>query len=344
MKKGLLIITQTVDNRDSNLGFFCDWINQFAKVGGPLYIIANKVGTFSFPPNVQVFSLGKENSKNRISRIFQFWLLLIKVIPKINGTFVHMCPEYVIYGAWINRFFGKKLALWYTHKSISWKLLLAEKMVNKIFTASRESFRLASKKCEVLGHGINLEKFYAPIQKENTIKLLSIGRISETKGQMLAIEVLEKLISLDNKVSLTIVGEPITKDDNNYLEKLKNKIKQSRLENYIYLLGGKKHEDLPSIYHKHNILIHTSITGSLDKVVIEALAAGIQVVTTSNAYVIVEDAIKMVSERETETLAWAVEDIIKTGIINPPKNLRERLEKNYGLTGCIDKITNYFNK
>ena len=105
-------------------------------------------------------------------------------MPKINGVFFHMCPEYVIGAGLWPKIFRKKSLLWYAHKSVNWKLRLAEKLVNKIFTPSKESFRLPSEKVEISGHGIDLVKFKTKETNKNGsgFKIISVGRITAVKN------------------------------------------------------------------------------------------------------------------------------------------------------------------
>ena len=70
--KNLLIITQVVDREDSNLGFFCEWLEEFARQTDNLYVIANRVGEYDLPKNVTVVSLGKESGLGRAMRLFYF--------------------------------------------------------------------------------------------------------------------------------------------------------------------------------------------------------------------------------------------------------------------------------
>ena len=122
--KSLLIITQTVDQNDSNLGFFCDWVREFATKLDKVYVIANKVGEYNFTANVEVLSLGKELGKGRIGKVIKLWQYLLKYLPKVDGVCAHMCPEYIVAGGWVGRVFGKKLGLWDFRKSFTWKLRL----------------------------------------------------------------------------------------------------------------------------------------------------------------------------------------------------------------------------
>ena len=106
-----------------------------------------------------------------------------------------MCPEYVLAAAPTNRIFRKKSVLWYTHREVSLKLRLAAKLVDKIFTASKESFRLPSKKVVIAGHGIDIEHFKprGSSASGDTLKLLSVGRVSPSKDLMFLIEELLRL-------------------------------------------------------------------------------------------------------------------------------------------------------
>ena len=134
----LLIITQTVDEHDQLMGFFVSWIAEFKK-------------HFT---RVNVVALNTPR-KNWL----RFMVQIFFAVPRCDVVFVHMSPIFAVIAAPWARLWGKRIALWYTHKSVTWKLRLAEKFVHIIFTASAESFRLPSKKVIVTGHGIDTELF-----------------------------------------------------------------------------------------------------------------------------------------------------------------------------------------
>ena len=157
-KSRILILTQKVDVNDDVLGFFHGWLEKLAQKTD-LFVIANYVGDYKLPDNVKVFSLGKEKRANSLVKNLKYQWFLLKLLPKVDGVFFHMCPEYVIGAHLLPKIFRKKTLLWYTHKAVNWKLKLAEKLIDKIFTASKESFRLSSKKVEITGHGIDADKF-----------------------------------------------------------------------------------------------------------------------------------------------------------------------------------------
>ena len=72
---------------------------------------------------------------------------------------------------------------------------------------------------------------------------------------------------------------------NERLENLKKWIRQNGLENSIVFLGELFHQNLPKYIIPSDVFINMSHTGSMDKVVLEAMACGIPVLTSNEAYV-----------------------------------------------------------
>lgn len=351
----LLIITQKVDQNDSNLGFFHAWLAKIASQVDHLYVICLETGEYSLPENVTVLPLGKEEQKSRLTYLWRFYSYVFKYHKEYGGVFVHMNPEYIVLGGWLWRIWNKKILLWYVHKSVDLKLFVAEKFVTKIFTASKESFRLESKKVEVVGHGINVDDFL--MRRENNhalgLRLLTVGRITPAKDLETIIKavicLIEKKIGID--ISLDIIGEPILPADFLYQEKLKNQ--SARFLSSIRFLGKRNFQEMPKEYQQHQLFIHSSKTGSIDKVALETLASGRIVVTSSEAYAnLADNELNGVLFRfppgDYKKLADAIEKIYSSGIINPDKlpNLQaiQYVRKHHNLDLLVDKIIAYFSK
>lgn len=285
--KNLLIITQAVDKNDSNLGFFCEWLEEFAHQVDNLYVIANRVGAYNLPKNVTVVSLGKEDGAGRIMRLFGFWKYLVNFLPRAQGVLVHMCPEYVIYGGWIARLFHKKIGLWYLHRSMTWKLKLSSLLVNNIFTAHSDGIPLKSDKVVVTGHGINLDMFYFDKKEESAdnLRLLTVGRIAESKNLLFLVKfaiILQQ--KLDKPVEFIIIGGPYLTEDIKYLETIKQYIQEQKEEEVVDFIGTIAHKDLGEYYKKADIFLNASRTGGVDKAVLEAAASGVPVITSNPAF------------------------------------------------------------
>jgi glycosyltransferase involved in cell wall biosynthesis len=94
-------------------------------------------------------------------------------------------------------------------------------------------------------------------------------------------------------------------------------------------LGPLTHEQLRNEYRKAAYLIHTSETGSLDKVVLEALANGLTVITTSSAFL---DFPVTKVDATPEAIAAAIHDVRE----NPDR--AAIIQKNHSLSDLIPKI------
>jgi glycosyltransferase involved in cell wall biosynthesis len=288
----LLIITQKVDRNDSILGFFHAWIKSFSQYFQKITVICLEKGDYDLPENVRVLSLGKERHAFN-SNIFHRFLYAIKLIKisiterkSYDAVFIHMIPEYVILGGIFWKIFRKDIYLWYAHKTVSLRLKIAEKFVTNFFTASEKSFRLPSKKVMITGQGIDVD-YFKPQNKSggNNIKILSIGRISPIKNIHILIDV-AKLLKNDglNTFAIELIGNPIAALDWDYLESLKDKIKENKLENNFIFIGKIPNNKVVEYLNDGNIFVNLSGTGSLDKAVLEAMACGLQVLTSNEAF------------------------------------------------------------
>lgn len=112
--------------------------------------------------------------------------------------------------------------------------------------------------------------------------LLSVGRISPVKDYLTIIKAMNYLIKekgLTNN-ELMIVGEPLEYKDRKYLEELKREVLRLGLSNYIRFMGAVPYNGINELYLMSDIVISASRTGSLDKVILEAMACGKPVLTS----------------------------------------------------------------
>lgn len=268
----LLICTQTIDRNDPILGFFHRWVEEFAKHCDEVIVICLRAGAHDLPANVRLVSLGKETgSASKITYALRFWRALRNHRGQYDAVFVHMNPEYVMLGGLHWRLSGKRIGLWYVHKSVNLKLRIAAMLSNIIYTASPESFRLGSRKVHIMGHGIDTAFFSPDRSVKRSTELLSVGRLSKSKRHDLAIEA----AALTGR-ELRIAGYGPEID---HLKELAHKQGVR-----VQFLEGLTQDALRDEYRTAACLIHTSETGSMDKVVLEALACDLAVVTTSSVF------------------------------------------------------------
>src|SRR3989338_8139052 len=336
----LLIITQKVDINDDNLGFFHGWLKKLAQKAD-IFVIANYVGKYDLPSNVKIFSLGKEIGVGKLVKIFKYQWFLLKLLPRVDGVFFHMCPEYVLGAHLWPKIFRKKTLLWYAHKSVNWKLRLAEKLVDKIFTPSRESFRLPSKKLEITGHGIDMDKFKpAETKKDGSkFKIISVGRISPVKNYEIMISAAEILKNKNFNFNIRVAGAQILENDKIYFEKLKNLIKEKKLEDIIKFVGPIPNKDIAEFYQNGDLFVNLSDTGSLDKAVIEAMACGLKILTSNEAFkdILPEENF---TKNEPKAVAEKIENLAKSPNMNKDKFI-DYVSANHGIDNLVKKIIGF---
>lgn len=315
----LLIITQKIDREDPVLGFFHEWIAEFARNCESVIAIGLSVGTHDLPKNVRVFSLGKEHSstvyglrstssseervKNsdfaqrssddeergpftnlflRLRYVTNFYRLILRERNNYDAVFVHMNPEYVILGGILWRIMGKRVGLWYTHKNVGLRLRLAAHGADVIFTASSESFRLNTTKLNIVGHGIDVARFEKVAHKPDArLRVLSVGRLSETKGYATLVDAVGVIKKSGASLKATVVGGPLTEADKAYEVFLKKEIARRGLSAEIELVGAVPNLVVPAYLARADLFVNMSKTGSLDKAVLEAMAAGVPVLTSN---------------------------------------------------------------
>src|SRR3989344_6257873 len=342
----LLIITQKVDRSDPILGFFHRWLEEFAKNVKKLTVICLEKGEYNLPGNVKVLSLGKENLEtgfplgNGVSKLLylmRFYKYIWRERKNYDTVFVHMNPEYVILG-WADwKLLGKRIALWYVHKYVNLKLRFAEKLADKIFTASPESFRLSSRKVEITGHGIDVEKFKIQSAGRRTkLSIITAGRISPVKNLETLIEGFSVLQNSKIDFVVKIAGGPAKKSDNIYFEKLKLTVLQKNLQNSVSFAGPISYSQIQDFYHEGDIFVNLSETGSIDKAVLEAMASGITVITSNEAFKSILPVKYFLENKTPEALAQKIKELFSES--RPNLELREIVIRNHSLESLIKKV------
>jgi len=341
----LLIITQKVDENDQLLGFFTEWLVRFAKRFEKITIVCLEKGKFSLPKNVRVISLGKDRKAGKLKQLFNFYFLLFALRKEYNAVFAHMNPIWVVLGGLFWRLMRKKIFFWYTSGGVTAKLKLAEKFADTIFTASKESFRLPSKKVVVTGHGIDTELFqpqeYNRESHSDKLKILSVGRIAPVKNYEVLVNASKILADNGVLFSVTIIGESVLKRDKDYESKIKNQLKELDLSGYFNFVGKVSQKNLPAYYQFHDLFVHLSKTGSVDKVLLEAMASGVAVLSSNESSRSFLPSELIFKEDDSSELAYKIK---KARSNHNTYHLREYVVANHNLDNLIEKISTFVKK
>lgn len=338
----ILLVTQVLDRSHSVLGFFHAWVEEFARQCEGVTVLCLMKGEYRLPSNVRVLSLGKEGGVSRTQYLKRFFAYVLKERKYYDAVLVHMNPEYIILGGILWRILRKPIGLWYVHKHIGLRLRLATLFTNYVFTVSPESFRLKSTKVKILGHGIDASFFTPGTTRgaRDKKRILMLGRISPSKRIDVGIELIGLLSKEGKPFELLIVGEPTRAGDEEYLHSLQERVQKRVLVHSVHFTRGVSHEDTKTYYQNADVFLHTSETGSVDKVVLEALASGLPVVSTSEAFEHMP-GVKYVYPGDIDGLVRAIvegasEGENTTGI--------QYVRKNHALSARVTQMLGYLKK
>jgi glycosyltransferase involved in cell wall biosynthesis len=279
----LLICTQVVDSQDPILGFFHRWIEEFAKHCEEVHVICLRSGTYSLPENVSVYSLGKENGGGRLLYILQFYKQAWSLRKKYDSVFVHMNPEYVVLMGLPWRLLGKKIALWYSHKSVTLWLWLANLLAHHIFSTTSHAMRIKSRKVSFVGHGIDLTRFNLLPIPTAPVRILYVGRVTPIKRIDLMLETFLEMANRGHEMFFDIVGDIGSKRDKSYQEQLLAMIPEN-LKSRVIFHGSVPQSELNHFLSNTHVFYNFSPSGGMDKAVLEAMACGVAPVVTNEAF------------------------------------------------------------
>jgi glycosyltransferase involved in cell wall biosynthesis len=272
----LLILTQKVDRNDDLLGFFHRWLEEFAKHCEKASVICLEEGEHGLPPNVHVYSLGKESGTSKFDQTARFFRYIMRLRNEYEAVFVHMNPEYIVLAGWCWRLFGKRIALWYTHRAVNLKLRIAHFFVHTVFSASGFSFGIRSSKLRIVGHGLDTDQFVCGEQKkeEEEIKIICVGSLRPIKHQEVLIQaaaILKK--KWDQRFSVLLIGG-VSSGNEEFADELKELVHTLDVLDVVRLVGSVPNTEMPRYYCSADLSVNLCPDGGIDKVVIESMAAG----------------------------------------------------------------------
>lgn len=270
----LVFVTQRLDPNDAVLGFVPRWVVGLAKHCERLRVIALDAGDVStLPANVDVRVIGREGALRRWLR----WRAILAEAFARDGfdtLLAHMVPRYATLAAGPARRRGAGIYLWYTHATVDQRLRRADRVVSKIFTASPESLRLDTPRKVVTGHGIDLDHFGDRGEKPaSPPRMLAVGRLTRAKDPLVVVEALSILAAEGRDLELDLVGGGLTVIDEAYGRDVTARVARADVAGRVVMHGSVPYRDIPREYSRASVVVNASSTGSIDKVVLEAMAS-----------------------------------------------------------------------
>lgn len=342
----VLMLTPDLDDENPIVGFAHTWVKRLATRVERLHVIT-VMGGDSPASNVLVHSLGREHGQGKFRRLWNLYRIMGKVLQqdRPDVVFVHMLPLYVLLMAPLTKAFRVPLILWYTWGRVGVELRLAHRLTDRIVTASPESFPLKSDRIVVLGHGIDTEQFCAGRQVENGGNgILAVNRIAPDKD-------LETLLRAMTALEMPchIVG-PTDERDRAYRAYLDNLVDELGVGERVEFAGPRPYVTMADQYRACTLFVSTSVTGSLDKAVLEAMACEKPIVTCNESFrnVLGRFAKDLMFDRgDHQALGKKVNQLLGLSAEARAclgRELREIVIREHDLDGFIDRLVTVFSE
>jgi glycosyltransferase involved in cell wall biosynthesis len=287
----LLIINFEMDPSSAVLAWQFSVALQLADYCEKVVVLTNRAVNYSWPANMSVYVFPKILFRAPLRWLGGKWwvnLLVWWLCKKhaIETCFIHMNMEWG-YRLWpVFRLLRIPVLLWYAHGTVTDELRRAHQHVTRVITSTPEGFRIASDKVKVIGQGIDTTLFTVQEQAHNPTSIITVGRVSSRKRIDLMVDVISALRELEPELpsEFVVIGGPLTDDDRVYVQQTMDKAARLHLDECIRWVGFLPVNDIPDYYRTAFLHLNLSLTGSMDKTVMEALAAGCPVLTSNEAF------------------------------------------------------------
>ncbi len=302
----MLFITQSIDTKDTTLGFVHEWVRRLSATEEKITVIALRTGTYNLPSNVTVYSLGKEKGATRLQSAWTLLRYIWSIRNTYTKVFVHMNQEYIVLLGLYWRMCGTKIFFWRNHPKGNVLTDYAVYLSTKVFYTSPASYTARYAKSICMPTGIDLSLFgELPVGKRKKYSFAMIGRVSPIKHIELGILALERLHLRGIHASFDIIGDT-PEIDMSYRDTLLAMVKEKKLETHIRFLAGVPKEALREVYNTYEICLNLTDTGSFDKTIVEAAACG-TIPVTSNSSLAPFLPPECLTSRDVESLALRIE-------------------------------------
>ena len=167
---------------------------------------------------------------------------------------------------------------------------------------------MPSAEIDVIPNGVDLERFRPsePHQEQQTIRLLTVGRLSVTKRVEILIDAADILSRQGCQILLKIVGGGQTR------QKLKQIVNEKNLDNIIEITGRIDAENMPQVYQQNDIFISASKLEGMSNAMLEAMASGLPIIAArceGTEELIAENGL-VIENATAEEIAKAIKKLI----------------------------------
>ncbi|KNY26432.1 glycosyltransferase [Pseudobacteroides cellulosolvens] len=169
-------------------------------------------------------------------------------------------------------------------------------------------------------NGVDISRFSPGMDQrdDREIRLINVARFEQAKNQEMLLDSFEMVVKECKNVKLLLVG------DGEYRQKIMKKAVRMNLTDYVEFLGIRS--DVPALFASSDIFAFPSITEAFGLVLVEAMASGLPIVSTTIGAVpeVVMNGISgiLVEPNNPEAFAEAIIRLVKN------KTLRDEMARN----------------
>ena len=298
----LLILNYSMDENSSALGHQIEVVKKFSLHFNRVTVVTGFKGVGILPSNVDVLSSNWILDHN-FRNIFNFLRIALPLVIKSRPdvVFSHMTHIQSSLILPLTRFMRIPHYLWYAHASSSLALKWDYLLVRKILTSTKGSFPHGGRKVIYIGQAVDEEIFFEPIRKELPVKFIHYGRFDASKRIDLIINSTIFARKMNQEISLTICGNPSNPLERKHANEIISNNRKYIEEGWLTFVEAIPRKEI-SVWIKHfDVLVH-AFQGSLDKVLIESVIAGLTVVTVNEGFISEFGSWGKYSENERITL------------------------------------------
>ena len=346
----LLMLNLAVDAEHVTLAFGLRWIEALAQRFDRVDVVTMYAGRHHLPPNVTVWSVGRERGYPEWLRALRFYWLIWRILRqrRFAVVFTHMIPVFAVLFWPVAKLAHVKNVLWYAHGATPPILRLAHRLVDKVVSSTPEGFRLSSQKVRFLGQGIDLKLYpYHPRRAAVTIHLVTVSRLAPSKGIDRLLDALADWQAPDKRLwQLTVIGDATNDGERDYADRLRRSAVKHFTARQIVFTGRIAPEMIAPQLAEADIFVNLGTTGSLDKAIVEAMASGCLVISCNDAFrtiaktegfsACVIDCDSVAAVRDALSRVMALNDLERQKLADTQAYVARR---DHTLDGLIDNLT-----
>ncbi len=262
---------------------------------------------------------------------------------RIDAVVIHMAMEWAYILSPTFRFLRLPVVMWYAHGTVSQRLRLAIRCVDRVITSTPGGCRIRSEKIRVIGQAIDTDHFRVP-QDRSLQNVVYVGRISPRKRIDLLYGTSKALTDANGlpEIPFHVVGPLLSLEDLHYAHSLQDTIWREQQEGNFRMMGFVPYARLPELYESAFLHLNVSETGSMDKTVMEGLSAGCPVLTSNPAFIdTLQDYPEFIARDDRpEAIAEQIRHIYERRRDYDPLRLRALVDGRHDMNSYADRVLN----